>query len=390
MSGARLAKFSTNYRSQGHAPSPFLTGQRDDPSNGSRKLDSLPDCDTPPAEKFDFLSINYLNSFFGIASTRSLLASAGMLTDGCVLPSFVTRNDFWQLCLSNINLHGDEGHGCTRHPLPKSTWTMIFAAVNQMETLGEGLRRFAELVPIAPSGVAVTLGYGHRGVHLNFGCAYVPTDMERFERYLELIALVFHCVLLWVTNRPIDPLQVRLSSQLRDEDGSMLAGLAVERIRQGAGVTIVYSTEDMTLPLGMRKYQYWSNETHAFNELSSTWTLEGGHGASPIVEKVSSMVALRGLALKQIAPAMGMSTATLQRRLREAGTSFREISKRTRCEKMMSLLATDIDLDDVAEELGLSERRSLWRTCHEWLGVSPSEYRRAHRLGANEMLASSR
>ena len=152
-----------------------------------------------------------------------------------------------------------------------------------------------------------------------------------------------------------------------------------ERIRQGTGATIVYARSNMSLPLGVRKYQYWSNETKSFQELCSTWTQDSERAASPIVEKVSNIVATQGLTLGQIASVMGMSIATLQRRLREAGTSFREIAKSMRCKKMVSLLATDINFDDVAEELGLSERRSLWRICHESLGVSPSEYRRNHR-----------
>ena len=77
-----------------------------------------------------------------------------------------------------------------------------------------------------------------------------------------------------------------------------------------------------------------------------------------------------------------MSVATLQRRLREAGTNFRELSKEVRREKLVSLLATDGNLDDIAMELGLSERRSLWRTCHEWLGVSPTQYRKYQRAAA--------
>ena len=370
----------------------------DDMITSTEDVDFLPLCSKAFNEVADdgrsqsatnLLSIGYLTSFFGADCAARLLAAAGMVTDNGTLPAAVTRSDFWQLCLNNINLHNDEGHGCTLHRLPKSTWTMIFTAVNQMETLGDGLRRFAELVPLVPSGLSVTVGYGDSGVHLNFGSAQVLQDSEQFERYIELIALVFHCVLLWITDEHIEPVQMRLSSLLRDDDGSMVSDLTTNRMRQGQGVTIVYARNHMTLPLGVRKYQYWSNETHSFQELCSTWAYDRERCPSPIVEKVGHMVATRGLTLQQIAPEVGMSIATLQRRLRDAGTSFREISKKTRCEKMMSLLATDMNLDDVAEELGLSERRSLWRTCYEWLGVSPSEYRRSHRGSVVEMRSAA-
>lgn len=324
------------------------------------------------------LSISYVTNFFGIERACLLLDDAGLLDGSGALPLTVSHSDFWQLCLNNVNVCDDEGHGCTPCRLQKSTWTVLFSAVNQMETLGDGLRRFAELVPLMPSGVVVTVGYGDSGVHLNFGSADIRPN-ERFEQYLELMALVFHCVLLWVTAARIEPVQMRLSSLLPEADGSMLVGLTKERVRQGHGVTIVYARNDMSLPLGVRKYQYWSNETMVFQQLCSTWQHDSVRLPSAIVEKVGNLVATRGLTLEQIASIMGMSIATLQRRLREAGTSFREVAKDMRCRKMLSLLATDINFDDVAEELGLSERRSLWRICHEWLGVSPSEYRRRHR-----------
>ena len=333
------------------------------------------------------LSIGYVTNFFGVERAGLLLNDAGLLDGAVALPPTVSRLDFWQLCLNNVNLCDDEGHGCTPCRLPKSTWTVIFSAVNQMETLGDGLRRFAELVPLIQSGVVVTVGYGDSGIHLNFGSTDIRLD-ERFEQYLELMALVFHCVLLWVTAARIEPVQMRLSSLLPEADGSILAGLTTERVRQGRGVTLVYARNDMSLPLGVRKYQYWSNETKVFQQLCSTWQPDSVRLPSAIVETVGNLVATRGLTLEQIASIMGMSIATLQRRLREAGTGFREIAKDMRCRKMLSLLATDINFDDVAEELGLSERRSLWRICHEWLGVSPSEYRRRHRCGDVQLQAA--
>lgn len=334
---------------------------------------------TPLPPPVDAVSAHYVENFFGKARAWSLLAGAGKCDAEGSFPAFVTRRDFWQLCLKNINAQDDEGHGCTSRPLAKSTWQMIFSAVNQMDNLAEGLRQFAELVPTVRAGMTVSVGYGRHGIHLNFTAAEEPADAERFERYLENLALVFHCALLWFTDHPIRPVQIRLSSLLDDADGSLLTGLAPVLTRQGEGVTMVYDRDDALLPLGIRKYQHWSIETKAFEELCASAPAERDTGAaSAVVDQVRHFVATRALTLQQIAPLLGMSIATLQRRLREAGTSFRNVSREVRCEKLMSLLATDIDLDDVAEELGLSERRSLWRTCQEWLGVSPSEYRRTH------------
>jgi AraC-like DNA-binding protein len=330
------------------------------------------------------VSLAYVESFFGAATVRGLLADMGLGGEDGAPPPVVARRDFWQLCLRNINVGDDEGHGCTPRPLPKGTWQMIFSGVNQMDDVGDGLRHFCELVQAARTGVAVSVGNGRNGVHLNYTASHDPEDPERFERYLEVIALVFHCVLLWVTGRRIEPVQIRISAVLSEEDGSILHGLCPVTIRQGRGFTVVYDREDMRLPLGVRKYQRWSSETNAFEELNMLSAIEEGSArTASVVDRVRRMVATQALSLQEVASAVGMSCATLQRRLREAGTSFREISKAVRRDRLMALLATDMDFDEVAQELGLSERRSLWRTCQDWLGVSPSEYRRALHNGAH-------
>ncbi|TAJ68876.1 MAG: AraC family transcriptional regulator [Phenylobacterium sp.] len=367
-----------------------------DPSHeygGARLVGLATAATSPPPRPHDWppgaISMACVEDFFGAAIARRLLVEMGLLdAPAAGPPAFITRRDFWQLCLKNINLADDEGHGCTPRILPKSTWQMIFSGVNQMDTVGDGLRHFCDLAQAARTGVAVTVGYGRNGVHLNYMASPEAHIGPRFERYLELIALVFHCVLIWLTGRQFRPVQVRLSSLLEDQDGSLLSGLCVASpMRQGQGFTMVYDREDMALPLGVRKYQHWSHETNAFEELCVASANDAEVADAPVVERVRRLVASKGLSLQEVAPSMGMSSATLQRRLREAGTSFREIMRDLRRERLIALLATDIDFDDVAEELGLSERRSLWRVCQDWLGVSPSEYRRTHRRELRSDLA---
>ncbi|MES2033377.1 MAG: helix-turn-helix domain-containing protein, partial [Pseudomonadota bacterium] len=76
---------------------------------------------------------------------------------------------------------------------------------------------------------------------------------------------------------------------------------------------------------------------------------------------------------------LGMSTATLRRRLAEAGSSFREVSSDARRRAAASLLATEHSLEDVAAQLGFSDARSLRRACRTWFGMAPAEYRKAAR-----------
>lgn len=325
----------------------------------------------------DQLSLHYAENFFGREFAHRLIKAAGLYDASGRPPAFITRTDFWMLCLSSINEANDENHGCTPNSMPKSSWALVYSSMNQMETIGAGLRRLAELAPVIPSGLSISLGYSANAVKVNYGVAEGVADVERAERYAELMALVIHCVLLWGANRPIRPLSVRLSDRLSEQDGSMAAILSPNLSRTGAGTTVTYHRDDMAHPLGVRRYKYWaSHETSMFLELVGEPPAQSADDApSSIVNRLRQMLSHNNLSQQQVARKLGMSVATLQRRLADTGHSFRDISREVRLEKLRSLLATDSNLDDIAAELGFSERRSLWRACQDWLGMSPACYR---------------
>lgn len=325
------------------------------------------------------LSIHYVQTFFGRERARALMLGAGLCDAQGQMPASISRVDFWNLCVDGIYKYNDEGHGCTPHPLPKGSWTMVFTAVNHMDSVGEGLKRFCDFVQVIPSGMNVSVGHGSDGVNVT----YAMSDLsERGEIYVELIAMVFHCVLVWGTGRSIEPVRTRLSSLLSDRQESLLAGLATSSWRHGTGVSIVYPKEFLDLPLGVRRYKSFSfHESSVFMEIAQKLPRAANSGASnSVVEELRVLMREEIPNQRVAARKLGMSAATLQRRLTQEGTSFRELSREVRMRKLCTLLATDANLDDIAFDLGFSDRRSLWRACFDWLGMSPTAYRLQRRL----------
>jgi len=79
----------------------------------------------------------------------------------------------------------------------------------------------------------------------------------------------------------------------------------------------------------------------------------------------------------RIAAQLGMSERTLQRRLREEGTSYQAILEETRHELARELLRdTDVALAQVAAQLGFSEPSTFFRAFRRREGVTPGRYRR--------------
>ncbi|MFC0203436.1 helix-turn-helix domain-containing protein [Novosphingobium soli] len=81
----------------------------------------------------------------------------------------------------------------------------------------------------------------------------------------------------------------------------------------------------------------------------------------------------------EIARDMGMSERTLQRRITEEGTSFRDLLVEARKDLGRRLLSSEtVQIDEVAYLLGYQDVTSFHRAFREWEGMSPGRWREHH------------
>ena len=83
--------------------------------------------------------------------------------------------------------------------------------------------------------------------------------------------------------------------------------------------------------------------------------------------------------LSDVADALGLSERTLQRRIAEAGTSFRQLLEVSRQELGRDMLASRSNgTEEIAYLLGYQDTSSFYRAFREWEGVTPSQWRENH------------
>jgi AraC-like DNA-binding protein len=84
-----------------------------------------------------------------------------------------------------------------------------------------------------------------------------------------------------------------------------------------------------------------------------------------------------------VADALSMHPRTLQRRLRELGTTFEDIKDEARRDLAHRYLAhRDVPLAQVTALLDYSEQSALTRSCHRWFGATPRVLRASLSSGA--------
>ena len=337
---------------------------------------SRPDYGVPP----DCLSSNYLLDFFGPGRGTDLLNRAGLLDPDNQVPEFISKMDLWRICIDVMNQSDDEGHGLLARPLPKGSWSMVYSAVNQMDNLGEGLKRFVELVPVLQCGIETNLGYCSQYAHLSFNVTRDLASNRHLERYLDMASTVFLCALIWGAEREFFPERVTLPSTLNPDDGYLIAGLPHQGIERGkSGTKISFRLSDLDVRLGARKHQAWgTHELSVYRRILHSRSPALGPQSDGIVHEVRRLLETGIPTQNEAARELGLSISTLQRRLAMANTSFRQLSRDIRSQQLASLLITSGDLEDIASEMGFSDRRSLTRACQDWLGDTPSNYRRRY------------
>ncbi|MBD2872379.1 AraC family transcriptional regulator [Paenibacillus arenilitoris] len=87
--------------------------------------------------------------------------------------------------------------------------------------------------------------------------------------------------------------------------------------------------------------------------------------------------------IQAVAKELGMSDRTLQRRLTEENTSFKQLLTQARHELAREYLADlSLDIKEVAFLLGYEDQNSFYRSFRFWEGVTPSHWRTEH-VGAS-------
>lgn len=138
--------------------------------------------------------------------------------------------------------------------------------------------------------------------------------------------------------------------------------------------TLVLASEDLEKPIPGADVQRFQG-LH-----SSLETIRGGNPlnfAAQVQRAVQALLVLRCCSLAQVAKHLAMNRRSLNRRLAEAGTSYRRLADEARRTLAFRLMRhTDLALSDIAVSLDYGDASAFSRAFQRWQGVPPSEWRR--------------
>lgn len=290
-------------------------------------------------------------------------------------------SDYFRICEQMALQGGDESCHVSLRPLMVGTSELVQARLRGCATM-------AEVMEVLANSYNVIHGHRYNQVqrrgHL---ISYAIDDADfpyAFDRSDAFVLLSIECLLIYV--------HVLLLSMAPDGEGLKLRairtrGPATTRghlaflgapIRASAGLFGL--DYDAALgPMGVAAAQ---------SPVLSARTIYGGvadmldrigplaPAGADLIGRVERELAVGRHDQAEVASALGMSVASLRRRLGEAGLAFRDVRARYLNSVARAAIEDGNSIADIAESLGFSDGRSFARAFRQWNGVAPGDYRR--------------
>lgn len=376
---------------QGLAPTPAFDGLGPSPIQpfSHPAARSVPEPGTEPAAATDIrpdfmVPGHYLAALSSDAWAMGQLAMmAQPIYD---LAASIHPLDFLRLVHHHMRTHENEALQ-QGQKIAFGTFTMLVTEAGQCDTLGDALRQFARSMQRLRPDLIASVRCGRGSLCLSINPRRVMAASAELET--EIFAITAHCAFRALIDGPLMPVSVRAPRDGRFAGGidgpSLLSWLGCEMTRSGSGVTLEYSYADGDRPITPRRHGAWAGqEMGYFRELFAHHITPSDGVDSPpppisIVQRVEDLLRQSIFHEPMIAKELGMSTASLRRRMTAAGTSFRAVIDQHREQRVEALLHTATPLADIATAAGYSDLRSLRRACAKWFGTSPADLRRQNK-----------
>lgn len=171
---------------------------------------------------------------------------------------------------------------------------------------------------------------------------------------------------------PLQPVQASLSVNPDEaHQVSEYLGVFVEPGR----TSISFAAEDAKRPFISENAKLWA----VFESDLERQLLSQSAGLSAIERVEATLLGLfaAGRAnIDDVCADLGLSRSSLQRRLREEGTTFRDVLQRVRRETSERyLLNTELQVQEISALLGYHDANSFSRSFQQWTGLSPAIFR---------------
>jgi AraC-like DNA-binding protein len=284
-----------------------------------------------------------------------------------------------------VHMLDDEGFGLFSVPLRRGVFEFLCRSLIGAHDLDEALRRAAAFLRTVLPDLALKIG--RHGAWATFEIAEVipigngaadPRRVFAFEWLLRLI----HGLACWLAGRslPLDAVQFPYA---RPGHGADYALIYTEHPSFGGDRLIArLHSELLALPIHRDQDALARFLEDAPGKIAVLYRRD--HDMAHQIRDVLATGMLDASSLDDVARHLHLSLRTVQRRLKEEGSSFRAVKESLRRKMALSLVEnSNQPIALIARSLGYAESSAFFRAFVDWTGEAPSRYRKRHRALAS-------
>lgn len=208
-------------------------------------------------------------------------------------------------------------------------------------------------------------------VCLSLAAADRQTPLPAFVVETEMVFFVH--LLRKAVQEPLKPVAATLATAIPGQAFARFLGV---QPKLGGANVLTFSRSDLEKPFISENETMWQYFEPEMNKRLSELTVDDSFSAQ--VRSVLTELLPAGEGTSQhVADRMGISTRTLQRRLKDEGTTFQKVLSGTREVLARHYLRhTDMTTQDIAFLLGYAEVNSFLRAFAVWTGQSVREFKK--------------
>lgn len=299
--------------------------------------------------------------------------------------SFIRLSDYFRICEQMALQSGDESCHISLRPLMVGTSELVQARLRSCTSM-------ADVMEVLAGSYNIIHGHRYNQVQRRSGITtYVIDDTDfpyAFGHGEPFVILSLECLLVYVHTLLLSLDFDHVSSALRSIRTRGREEIAGNTHLNFWGVPIRRDAPVFALDYGPGLDNLAIDPSTS--PVLTARTIYGGvadmldrlepfpESRPEIVERIVREITAGRYGQDEIATNLGMSVASLRRRLTDAGVQFRDIRAQTMNDIARSALDDGVAIAEIAESLRFSDSRSFSRAFVAWNGLPPGDYRRSH------------
>jgi AraC-like DNA-binding protein len=272
---------------------------------------------------------------------------------------------------------GDEASGFVERPLRNGTFSMMCHSIITAKSLRHALLRGSKFIGLFGDELAINLFESDDEAHLDIQFE----NRLAFDEVFLITSLFIIWIRLscWLIERPIllERIEFRFEKPIFSEEYALMFPCRSEFSQ--ARNRVVFKRKYLDLPVVQNEATLVPFLQNAPGSLLTQFRSDDSITAQVkriLLNRKEGSSEIENLSFDLVASELHMTTHTVRRRLKDEGSSYKEIKDSVRRDQAVKLLnKSHLSINDVAHQLGFSEAAAFNRAFKKWTGITPGAYR---------------